>query len=74
MAKLRVQAWWLEPGTEICPSCDHFYLYETEYRCSDCDGPMCSDCVPERDTLTVVCGTCVACGEQELEPKEVEVS
>jgi hypothetical protein len=68
MAKLRrVQAWWLEEGTEICPACNQLYLYETEYRCVDCDGPMCSQCVPVKQTLTIVCPTCLEYPEAEVE-------
>ncbi|MCM3902880.1 MAG: hypothetical protein ND866_14335 [Pyrinomonadaceae bacterium] len=75
MAKLRVQSWWLEPGTEICPGCHQLYLYETEYRCTDCDGPMCSDCASGRES-GVICATCVACADQEGDrdvEQEVEV-
>lgn len=67
MVELRiVQAWWLEAGTEVCPACHHLYLFETEYRCADCDGPICSDCVLERVSLTVVCPACFECGEEEV--------
>jgi hypothetical protein len=47
--------WWLEDGTEICSVCHHLYLYETEYRCSDCDGGVCAECIE----LTFM--TCVPC-------------
>jgi hypothetical protein len=55
--------WWLEDGTEVCPICRQLYLYETEYRCTDCDGPMCESCVQTRESLTVVCGPCLECDE-----------
>jgi hypothetical protein len=65
MAKARVVSpWWLETGTELCPACNQLYLYETEYRCSDCDGPLCSDCVQTRESLTVVCPSCFKCDEK----------
>ena len=67
MAKLKLQAWWLETGTEICPSCHQLYLYETQYRCEDCDGPTCSDCVQQSESLTMVCPTCVECNESDVE-------
>jgi hypothetical protein len=68
MAKLRlVQAWWLEQGTEICPACNQLYLYETEYRCLDCDGPICSQCVQMKQTLKIVCPTCLECLDDDVE-------
>jgi hypothetical protein len=62
-----VNPWWLEPGTEICPACHQLYLYETEYRCFDCDGPRCQNCVQVRQALTMVCLDCFDCSEQEAE-------
>lgn len=38
-------AWWLEGGTEQCPVCLQRYAYEVEYRCVDCDAPVCPFCV-----------------------------
>jgi hypothetical protein len=35
----------LTRGTEICPVCHQSYLRELEYRCFDCDAPMCPTCV-----------------------------
>jgi len=49
--------WWLEDGTEICSVCHHLYLYETEYRCSECDGAVCTECV------VVASVTCLPCDE-----------
>jgi hypothetical protein len=62
-----VNPWWLEPGTEICPTCHQVYLYETEYRCTDCDGPRCQNCVQVREALTIVCLDCFDCSEEEAE-------
>jgi hypothetical protein len=68
MAKARFeQPWWLGSGTEICPICHHLYLYETEYRCADCDGPVCSDCVKVRESVTVVCTPCFDCADSSEE-------
>jgi len=50
--------WWLEVGTEVCPACNHLYLYETEYRCFDCDGQLCPMCVEETIALHISCPTC----------------
>jgi len=50
--------WWLSPGTEICPVCHQLYLYETEYRCEDCDGPMCENCVAVSELSVTVCLPC----------------
>lgn len=47
--------WWLEAGTEICPACGHTYLYETEYRCFTCDGPLCPICVESTTELEIYC-------------------
>lgn len=66
MTKLRLlKAWWLEDGTEICPICNQLYLYETEYRCVDCDGPSCENCVEVRESSTVVCKPCGGRAEPE---------
>ncbi len=67
MAKLRLASpWWLEPGTEICPACHHLYLYETEYRCADCDAPRCPNCVQVERALTL-CLECIDFSELEAE-------
>ena len=66
VAKRPETRWWLEAGTELCSACDQLYLYETEYRCADCDGPRCRDCVQVRQSLTV-CLTCFDCSGQEVE-------
>jgi len=60
MAKAQaVMPWWLENGTEICSICHHLYLYETEFRCSDCDGPTCPNCVEIRHAEAVICLPCL---------------
>jgi hypothetical protein len=57
MAKRQIsRPWWLESGSEICSVCSHVYLFETEYRCNDCDGPVCSGCI---ETTRMVCLPCV---------------
>jgi len=47
--------WWLEDGTEICSVCHHLYIYETEYRCSECDGGVCSECVDMTSMSCLLC-------------------
>lgn len=32
-------------GSEVCPVCHQPYLRELEYRCFDCDAPLCPTCV-----------------------------
>lgn len=41
----RETAHWLERGTESCAVCHQRYTYELEYRCYDCDSPICPVCV-----------------------------
>lgn len=65
MAKRQfLQPWWLEDGTEICSVCHHLYLYETEYRCVDCDGPVCANCI---ETTRMVCSPCAKHDEVSIE-------
>ena len=64
MPKSRDSApWWLSPGTETCPVCHQLYLYETEYRCGECDGPMCENCFAVRESLVTVCLPCFDCAD-----------
>jgi len=51
--------WWLEQDGEICPACSHTYVYQTEYRCVGCDGPVCAFCVQQTVEMEFVCPTCV---------------
>jgi hypothetical protein len=37
--------WWLDGGDEQCRVCHQRYAYEVEYRCVDCDAPICPFCV-----------------------------
>jgi hypothetical protein len=71
-----VNPWWLEPGTEICPTCHHVYLYETEYRCADCDVARCGNCIQVRRSLTVLCVDCFDAPEleEDIPALEEEVS
>jgi len=55
--------WWLETGTEVCSICHQLYIYETECRCSDCDGPACANCVTIESTSII----CVPCSSSEEE-------
>jgi hypothetical protein len=68
--------WWLEVGTEVCPACNHLYLYETEYRCFDCDGPLCPMCVVETTAVHISCPGCCDGTERALPargPRESKV-
>jgi hypothetical protein len=56
--------WWAAGGSERCPRCHQLYAYELEYRCVDCDGPLCPLCGVA--TLTVEVRE-VRCGECPLE-------
>ena len=58
MGKAKTSApWWLESGTEICSICHQVYIYETEYRCLDCDAGVCPDCV-KVETNSIICIPC----------------
>jgi hypothetical protein len=58
------QPWWLEAGAEICPTCIQAYVYQTEYRCVACDGPVCAVCVVHTIEAEVFCPDCVGRGEE----------
>ena len=53
------EAWWLQTGTEQCGSCLLWFHYEEQYRCDECDTPMCTFCAHftagERMTRCVEC-------------------
>lgn len=53
------QRWWLSGGDEECSHCGQLYAYEAEYRCSDCDGPMCMHCVAVHEERRV-CPDCTS--------------
>jgi hypothetical protein len=55
----RNRPWWLEGGMEICPACSQSYAYQTEYRCSACDGTVCAMCVEQTIEIEIFCPTCV---------------
>ncbi|MGH7481352.1 MAG: hypothetical protein ACRELV_04305 [Longimicrobiales bacterium] len=45
--------------TEVCAACEQRYLYELEYRCVECDAPLCPICaVSVRARRTVRCVDC----------------
>jgi hypothetical protein len=68
MAKRQLlKPWWLGDGTEICSVCHHLYLYETEYRCFDCDGGICLDCVELTRTV------CLPCANNNEDSIEIEL-
>jgi hypothetical protein len=45
MAKKSTRTNILTRGTEVCPVCHQSYVRELEYRCVDCDSPLCPSCV-----------------------------
>lgn len=49
--------WWLE-GSELCGFCYQQYAVELEYRCAECDGPICPLCVVVRETRQSLCPQC----------------
>ena len=51
--------WWLDEGTETCPACSHAYVIQTEYRCVECDGPLCGMCVESTIETEIFCPGCV---------------
>ena len=57
------QRWWLSGGDEECSHCGQLYAYEAEYRCSDCDGPMCMHCTVVHDERHV-CPDCTCAPTQ----------
>ena len=64
--------WWAHGGSERCPRCLQLYAYEVEFRCVDCDGPLCPFCVVtakvEVSSVAVAdarCGECVDCRDEE---------
>ena len=68
MSKRRIlKPWWLEDGTEICSVCHHLYLYETQYRCADCDAAVCVECIEVAETI------CLPCANESVLQIEIEV-
>lgn len=50
--------WWLS-GEETCEFCAQQYTLEVEFRCVDCDRPICPMCVVVvRESHRVVCPEC----------------
>ena len=47
LARGRV-AWWLIADVEVCAVCGEGYAYGTGYRCSGCDGAVCTFCIENR--------------------------
>lgn len=51
-------SWWLL-GEEHCEHCHQEYTLTLEYRCIECDGPVCPHCVVVvEETTRVVCPKC----------------
>jgi hypothetical protein len=51
--------WWLSAGEEECPQCGEFYALELEFRCPDCDEPLCPHCRIRHTAVHFVCPSCV---------------
>lgn len=50
--------WWLD-GQHLCQFCCHQYVLEMEYRCVQCDLPICPLCVRVvRETAEHFCPHC----------------
>ena len=55
--------WWLS-GEQTCGFCAQFYCVEVEYRCVDCDRPVCPICaITVRESRQVFCPECARAGE-----------
>ncbi|MGC3982082.1 MAG: hypothetical protein QM808_12545 [Steroidobacteraceae bacterium] len=52
-------SWWLSDGDEECPHCGSLYVYELEFRCTECDGPGCPHCKLVHAEGHFVCPDCV---------------
>jgi hypothetical protein len=52
-------SWWLSDGDEECPHCAQLYIYEVEFRCTECDGPGCPHCRVVHAEGHLVCPECV---------------
>ena len=63
---VRELPWWAHGGSERCPRCLQLFAYEAEYRCIDCDGPLCPFCAVTV-TVEVADVRCADCGCEEEE-------
>lgn len=61
----RKQPWWLESGREHCSACGHTYVHETGYYCAGCDGGICSMCLEETVSMSILCVRCKSSEEVE---------
>jgi len=57
-------SWWLEDGDEECPHCGRLYVYELEFRCTECDGPGCPHCKVKHVEGHLICPACVSVGDK----------
>jgi predicted RNA-binding Zn-ribbon protein involved in translation (DUF1610 family) len=53
-----VTSWWLGDGDEECPHCGQLYIYQVEYRCPDCDSPVCPRCKTQHVQGHYLCPDC----------------
>src|SRR5205807_5972143 len=52
------RAWWLEEDAEVCPACVQTYAFQTEYRCTGCDGVVCAMCATQTTEIEIFCPPC----------------
>ena len=57
--------WWLLEGDEECPGCGHFYIYELEFRCPDCDTTSCIHCRRRHADGRWICESCAQSASRE---------
>lgn len=53
----RGEPWWLS-GEEACSACEQSYALEMEYRCVECDAPLCPVCVVTVRERVTLCPEC----------------
>jgi hypothetical protein len=51
--------WWLDEGDHECPHCGRMYVYELEFRCTDCDAAGCAHCKATHAEGHLVCVDCL---------------
>lgn len=55
----RTPGWWQRGAQERCEFCLESYTYEVEYRCVECDAPICPLCIRvTRVRRVVLCPAC----------------
>ena len=65
-------SWWLHEGDEHCAHCGFTYVYELEFRCSECDGPGCPHCKVTHAEGRLVCMSCGGSAEGSTRKKSTQ--